>query len=393
MNAKALIPLIAGLGIGGLALKMGFDTLKNARGTQKPVDAVQVWGAARDILRGDVVTEDMLKPITFPSNLLPSGAVSEKDEIIGRVCEIDTPTSMIILDHTLLPPGETRRLRVKPGFRAVSVKIDEGSGVDFHLEPGCFVDVVGSFNVRGDGGKVETVASTLLENVEVAAVGERISPATAKEDEGKRPEKRKVRAVTLFVKPEQVAKLHVTEQKGRIKLALRSDDDGGTIRNGQWVSELELSGQRRQAPPPPSEPAGDPFDASALAMLMTPSEPAQQNWVVGIYRGSAAKKEEVVFSDKNAIEPLTPTSDASAPWPLSPPTPNMFGNQPTGTPGATQSNAPGGGSLVDSFSSLLGQLGGSQSQTAQNATPATDEMSQEGPVDQQEDPYEEEPSE
>ena len=393
MKAKALIPLIAGLGIGGLALKMGFDTLKNAKGTQKSVESVQVWGAARDILRGDVVTEDMLKPINYPTNLLPGGAFKEKKEIVGRVCEIDTPGNMVVLDHTLLLPGETRRLRVKPGFRAVSVKIDEGSGVDFHLDPGCFVDVIGSFTVRGDGGKQETVASTLLENVEVAAVGERISPSTAQEEEGKRPEKRKVRAVTLFVKPEQVAKLHVTEQKGRIKLALRSDEDGGILETKQWVTEAELTGQRPEMPAPQPKPANNPFDTSAIAMLTKPAEPVEENWVVGIYRGSAGKKEEVVFSDKNATQAMSPTSDATAPWPMSPSTPNMFGNQSTSSPNGAESEQHNDGSLVDSFSSLLGQLGGSQAHPTHSNAPAADELASEGPVDQEEDSHQEEPTE
>lgn len=52
MNGKALVPLVAGLGIGGFALWMGFNTLKSARGAQQPRDDVQVWAAVDNIGRG-----------------------------------------------------------------------------------------------------------------------------------------------------------------------------------------------------------------------------------------------------------------------------------------------------------------------------------------------------
>lgn len=303
MNVKALIPLIAGLGIGGLALKLGLDTLKTAKGAQREVKKVQVWAASRDILRGETISDDMIKSLHFPETLVPKGAIQEKEVVVGRVPGLDVLQDLPILEHALLPPGEFARLKVKPGYRAVSVKIDEGSGVDYHLEPGCFVDVIGSFRVRGDGGRQETVAKTIIQNAEVAAVGQRLNPSSGKdeEEESAKGQQRKVRAVTLFVKPEDVPKLLVTEQEGRIKLCLRSDVDPESKKEPPPVTGADLWGNERPEPPkqePDAMAEWLKLWADSQATQVEP-EPVDETWVVSVHRGNEVE-EQVTFENRDS---------------------------------------------------------------------------------------------
>lgn len=329
MNAKALIPLVAGLGIGGFALKIGLDTLRSARGAQRPTEQVQIWAASDNIPRGVEITEEMLKPIAFPAGLLPPGALKDKEQIVGRMPELDLPGQLPILEHMLLPPGVRSRLHVKPGYRAVAVKIDEGSGVDYHLEPGCFVDVVGSFPVRREG-RQETVATTIIENVEVAAVGPRVSPLSSKDGEGLTGD-RKVRAVTLFVKPEDAPKLHITEQEGRIKLCLRGDSiDTQEPRRRTVVSRAELTGEAPPATEPPAAADGPPGGAwwerlaSALGhgaaaaappppalAAAAPPPPPVPSWNIDVYRGQS--RETLRFKDAHSRETVDGGPAAPAP--------------------------------------------------------------------------------
>lgn len=222
MNPKALIPLVVGLGIAGLAAKLGLDYIKKAEGKQAKM--VQLWTPVADVPRGAAIVETMIKPLAFPSNAIPAGALADKEKIVGRVPHTGAPAGLPILDSMLLPPGVQAGVRVPPGLRAVAVKVDESSGVDYHLEPGSRVDVVGVFSVRKNNQR-ETIARTLLEDVEVAAVGARIAPSAPKSAEapdGKsKSRESKPGAVTLLVKPEQVPTLHLAEQKGKIKLCLR----------------------------------------------------------------------------------------------------------------------------------------------------------------------------
>ncbi len=314
MNGKALIPLVAGLGIGGFALKLGLDTLRDARGAQKPAEKVQIWAAAADIHRGTAITEEMLQPATFPVGLVPEGAFKEEDQeqLLGRIPRLAAPAGLPILESMLLEPGTRAGIHVKPGFRAVAVKIDESSGVDYHLEPGCFVDVVGSFKVRRNR-RQETLARTIIENAEVAAVGRRISPGAETEEEGKN-RSRAVRAVTLFVKPNDVPTLLLAEQRGRIKLSLRSEKDTTPVDRDLIVSDLSLTGEEPETEDKP-EPSDWPPQGFAIAVAEP--APAEKPWVLNIFRGNEI--ETVRFKNRDSAERVDEAQEEkpkqSSTWP------------------------------------------------------------------------------
>jgi Flp pilus assembly protein CpaB len=245
MNKKAVIPLVAGLGIGGFALKIGFDTIQKAKGAQQ-VQTAQVWTAARDIPRGTAISEELLKPLAFPAKLVPEGVFTEKDKekLIGRVPRIDTTAGQLLFESGLCAPGTQPGLQVPHGYRAVAVKIDESSGVDNHLTPGCRVDVVGYFTDNRSGKQI-TQARTLIENVEVAAVGAKVSVISEESPAEKNKTKadlKPARAVTLFVRPENVPTLHLAEQRGKLKLSKRNDDDAAPVDLSKVTQETQVTG-------------------------------------------------------------------------------------------------------------------------------------------------------
>lgn len=253
MNAKSLIPLVAGLGIAGLAAKLGLDFIRKAEGKQAKV--VQLWTPTQDIKRGVAIDETMLQPLDYPEKLAPPGALANREKIVGRVPHTGAPAGLPILDSMLLPPGARPGVRVPPGLRAVAVRVDESSGVDNHLEPGCHVDVVGMFTLRGRS-QAGTIARTILEDVEVAAVGQRLAPSTPNPgDEGSKKSSKPepARAVTLLVRPEQVPTLHLAEQRGKIKLCMRGTADGGKSTRDVRVEENDLLGSGKAKPEPQRE--------------------------------------------------------------------------------------------------------------------------------------------
>ncbi len=338
MNWKSLIPLIAGLCVGGFALKVGLDTLQKAKGSQNTA-TTQVWTAKMDVPRGTRITEEMIQPLDFPTKLVPPKALTDKEQLLGRVAHIDAPAGLPILDGMLLPLGQTTGVHVPAGYRAVAVKIDEGSGVDFHLEPGSRVDVVGYFVSQNSGGKRENVARTLIENVEVAAVGARISAVAAEGGKSSRP----TRAVTLLVKPDKVPILHLAEQRGKIKLSMRSDEDNEEFGRSALVSEEELLGQivtgeDGQSTPDDDQPgAAEAGLAALLRGMFAKSEPAAKPpavvppgvaapvapepqadppWVVYVYHG--VKQEIVRFAGPDSRQRVTEQSTRNPKAPASP---------------------------------------------------------------------------
>lgn len=269
MNVKAVIPLVAGLAIAGVAGKMGFDSIKRAQGAQ--VRKLEVWAAAVDIPRGATINDTMLRPMIFPEGTLPAGAFTDKSKLVGRVPRIAAPAGLPVLDSMLSPSGTRPGVLVPEGFRAVAVKIDESSGVDNHLQPGARVDVVGYFNLRTARG-AETVARTIIENVEVAAVGDRISagvsqpadPSSKEKDARARQDNKPARAVVLLVKPDRVPTLHLAEQRGKIKLSMRNVQEGAPeIAANLSTSESDVLGLSQ-----PGDNANDPNKPSMFEQFM-----------------------------------------------------------------------------------------------------------------------------
>ncbi len=342
MNAKALVPLIAGLGIGGLALKMGMDTLKRAQGAPRAATAVEVWVPTENIPRGTEVLAEKLRVQRYPLEMLPAGVVRDKQQIVGRVVDLDAVAGLPILESMLLPPGERVRVVPKPGFRAVAVKVDESSGVDGHLEPGCYVDVSATVRIRRNH-RTELAARTILENVQVLAVGPRITPQTGKaaDEKDKGAGRNTVRAVTLSVRPEDVQKLLLAEQEGKIKLSLRNADERGPALEPEAEVAARAAAQR----------AAEQWAAvgellnTLVAGLQRPARaanppPADPPWVVPLFKGD--KRSEVVFKNRASRERLTavPTSPSAPPdaadAPTAPPVPELqteFEPEPQEFPG------------------------------------------------------------
>ncbi len=324
MNTKAVIPLVAGLGIAGVAAKLGLDYVRKAQA--RPSEKVQLWSAKENIPRGTAIREEMLDAMAFPPDLVPAGSFNDKSKLIGRVPHTGAPAGLPILETMLLAPGAKAGIFVPDGLRAVAVKVDEGSGVDNHLDPGCHVDVVGYFQLMRDGGKKETIARTLLEDVEVAAVGARYAPVvpeTTTNNNGKSnaaaAEDKPVRAVTLLVPPEEVPRLHLAEQNGRIKLSMRNDHDTNHREKPMSPQERELLGLNVDLPktegPGWMDKMGKLFGAAAAAQKsaaqvpaptpqVTPAEPPAPHyeWVMHIYNGSEHRK--LGWSTLSSREPV-----------------------------------------------------------------------------------------
>lgn len=278
MNLKAILPLVIGVGIAGVAGKLGIDYVRKASAGPK---SVQLWTTTVDIPRGSAIDEASLAPLNFPVTFAPKNAITDKTKLVGRVASNGVPAGVPVLDSMLLPTGARPGIQVPDGYRAVAVKIDESSGVDNHLQPGDWVDVVGFFNTRRNN-KSEIMARTLLENVQVAAVGAKLAPEApaGKPDPNAKKQttssNKPARAVTLLVKPDQVPTLHLAEQRGKLKLSMRSNiDPNNTSASTGVTSEDDVLGIE----PEPEVAEGGPSPMNDLlggliaAFQSKPSEP------------------------------------------------------------------------------------------------------------------------
>lgn len=176
----------------------------------------------RPITLGDVaimqLSADQLK--TASANW-PSQYMINPDQIIGRTLKEPVPRGQPFGATDFYPEGmgPTVQDRLKPGFRAVTIPIASNSPGAGMAMPGAFVDVLFRARATEELDFPETTM-TLLESVEVLAVGENIIPGKPVDVSRGFPEN-----VTLAVSPEQAAALKVVESRGELMLTLRSADD------------------------------------------------------------------------------------------------------------------------------------------------------------------------
>lgn len=225
MKPKTLIPLILGVCVGGVAIKLVVDVVSDAQGASQAA-MTQCVVAKMDIGFAEEITPDKLTLKDWPKDSLPEEYFGTLEDLQSRVTNMfipkDVPIYPTMLAEAGTPPGI--QTRIKPGYRAVSVGIDEVTGVAYQLKPGDHIDVISLVQRMGQDGRPESISRIILHNVEIAAVGRTLHRGKP----GNAP-KAVARSVTLLLRPQEVTKLHLAQSnRGRISLALRgihNDDD------------------------------------------------------------------------------------------------------------------------------------------------------------------------
>jgi pilus assembly protein CpaB len=180
--------------------------------------------------------------------------------------------------------GGTQAL-IPPGMRAMTIEINEVSGVAGLLTPGCHVDVVTTLQ---DETLNQSVTRTLVENIKVLAVGQRLTAAAANEKE----ETARAKSVTLLVSPRDVEAIELASRTGNTRLVLRGTLDSQSVATaGLTVAEL-LGGQRKSSPvTAPIAMEQKPPDKSVARQAVSPQLAATHK--VDVIRSGAVSHVEI----------------------------------------------------------------------------------------------------
>lgn len=184
------------------------------RVVEKPVDQVVV--AATEIAPGTALTPTVVKNVTWPKELVPQGALASYEAIKDRVVILPLSKGEPILMSKLAPEGTIAGLGslLGDGKRAMTVRVDDVSGVAGFIKPGDHVDVLMSISVPGQTD--EHYSKVILQNIVVLSSGQ------IWEQQQRDQKPAVVNTVTLEVNPEQGEILNLASNQGKIRLALRS---------------------------------------------------------------------------------------------------------------------------------------------------------------------------
>ena len=197
---------------------------------------VEVLAAKSDIPAYSVIDRSQLMVLEYPQNFLPPRYMPKSliEDVVGQTTMFTVKMKQPILTTDLASTQSEARLSqvITSDMRALALPVDKVNSFGGLLRPKDHVDILGTFQKPGEGD-VETV--TLLQNVAVLAVGGQLgSGRGAGDDKGKRGSAR-TNTVTVLVTPEEAELLVFAQDRGKLGLTMRNEEDVNT--------EMELDGK------------------------------------------------------------------------------------------------------------------------------------------------------
>nr|WP_118179036.1 Flp pilus assembly protein CpaB [Paraburkholderia phosphatilytica] len=188
--------------------------------------------ATRALPAGQPIPPDALAVESMPVN--PNGTFSDAGAIAGRTPTVDIAAHTPVFEAQLLT-GIAERIR--PGERAVAVRVDEANAVGDRVKPGNYVDVFFTLKRDGSAGGLnagnaeiaQTQARLLMSKVRVLAFGDAASASNTNGARQQRSATNAPRTAVLAVPVEDVDKLALAETSGRLFFALRNPNDDDVV--------------------------------------------------------------------------------------------------------------------------------------------------------------------
>jgi len=218
---------------------------------REQVPITQIVIAARDLDIGTKLSPQNLVLADWPKANVPKGAFTKVEDVVGRVTVTKMVAGKPLVAAELAGEGSGVGLvaQIRPGYRAMSIRVDEVIGVAGFILPATYVDIIA---VENKGGKM--VGDTVLERIQVLAVAQETFV-----EEGKA---KLVRTVTMELSQRQAEKLAAYINQYPIHLVLRNPSDMGD--EIEEVVEKPVAKRRvtKRAPAPKQEPA--PFTIEVI---------------------------------------------------------------------------------------------------------------------------------
>lgn len=269
------------------------------KAAEKPqTNLVQVVAAKQDIPERTVVKEDMLKVVEVPSELVPEGAFRDVADAV------DHPTSTAIQQGDIMTSRKVYvdiRMAgftgiIPPDCRAVTIPINDITGVSGFAHPGDYVDImiISGTKENGINGRIILQDVLLLGINRTADLPNTPTGDSSQKDSGQKDDAGSqavgsvntkassdtMATATVALKPADALKLAAASQEGTLYLVLRpfKPRDMYTF-DTDYAGVPQGNGQ--QSSSAPSEPQPAPVPAQAPAYSAPQSAPSAPSYSGG----------------------------------------------------------------------------------------------------------------
>jgi pilus assembly protein CpaB len=255
---------------------------------QARLQTVGIVVAQVDIPLGSTINPNQVAVSPWPKESYPKDAIADPKVVAGRVALRDFFRGEPVVESKLVPLGKSTgllSLKVPPGMRAFSIKVNEAVGVGGFIVPDSRVDVVVTTPIIPNSQ--EKVAKIVLQDIRVIAAGQVI--------EQKENKPVTVNTVTLALLPEEAEKLALAGNDGIIQLVMRNFTDNVLVMTG-GSNKGRLLASYRSAPLVPDTASAKetkPRRVSRKAPSPASASPPKKAYTVEVIKGNKRTEEKV----------------------------------------------------------------------------------------------------
>ena len=269
------------------------------------LEMVQVVVATQDITPKTTIQSGMVKTKSLPRDMVPEGAITKLEEVVGKPANIQIMKDDIITSKKILSDPKMAGFigMIPPDCRAVTISINDVTGVAGFARPGDYVDIM---VVSGDSNSQRVTSNILLQNIMLLAINKstvKETPSTSQAKSGDTSKDSQLNAVqvtntalataTLAVTPKDALKLVTGAHSGTLYLVLRPYKPRNTFISTPEYSKFNAKANQPPAPantgqPAYSAPAAPPQAAPQAAPAPAP---ARTYGGIEIIRGTTVTRE------------------------------------------------------------------------------------------------------
>ncbi|MDZ4689344.1 MAG: Flp pilus assembly protein CpaB [Planctomycetaceae bacterium] len=328
MKSKSIVLFMVAAGCGLVAM-VGVQQMMSGKGKQVP--RVKVLVARAEVEPGVKLTDDLVGFKEIPKDAVPEGAVTKAEEYDNRALKSRAFPGNVIQVAQLGEKGQFgTSLDIPQGMRLVSVPVNSTMIHSGIMKPGDRVDLVLTYEVVKRGSGRNFLTKTILQYVQVYALGDTRLGSEAAESGGAAKD---VKNISLLLTQKQAELIQFALRLGTIMPTLRSTLDTQAVSTEVTDAEtlqalkadlIEVSDVKvAEAPTPPAaepKPAEKPSFAEFVQAEPTPApvvtpEPVKPTWKIEIYEGQDKKTYELELPTPAAeTQAAVPAANAKGIW-------------------------------------------------------------------------------
>ena len=187
--------------------------------TEEPkISLTEVVVAKSDISPRIKIRDEMLEVKEIPTADVPSGAISNKEEIIDKPAKITILAGDVITSRKLYKDTDHTGFvgTIPPDCRAISIHVNDVTGVAGFAKPGDYVDLL---LVENDGTSATT--NVILQNVLLLSINQNMNRDEVEKEGESKAAIDNPSIVTVALRPHEALKLVSASKLGDIYLMLR----------------------------------------------------------------------------------------------------------------------------------------------------------------------------